>query len=82
MTTFEFINRSLALCIYLTGKRLLYRHSLKTLKKWEEAISHTNVYAFCIPRQAYLYIAYLCLLELLVVKNYVKLEKKNSIWKK
>ena len=51
------------------------------LKKWEEAISHTNVYAFCIPRQAYLYIVYLCLLELLVVKNYVKLEKNLvGVW--
>ena len=78
MTTFEFINRSLVLCKYLTSERLLSYHSLKTLKKWEEAISHTNVYAFCIPRQAYLYIVYLCLLELLVVKNYVKLEKKTA----
>ena len=29
-------------------------------------------------RPSYLYIAYLCLLELLVVKNYVKLEKKKQ----
>ena len=78
MTTFEFINRSLLLCKYLTSERLLSHNSLKTLKKWEEAISPTNVYTFCIPRQAYLYIVYLCLLELLVVKNYVKLEKKTA----
>ena len=50
----------------------------KNLEKWEEAISHANVYAFCIPRQAYLYIVFLCLLELLVVKNYVELEKKTA----
>ena len=54
MTTFEFVNRFLVLCKYLTCERLLSHHSLKTLKKWEEVISHTDVYAFCIPRQAYL----------------------------
>ena len=58
MTTFEFVNRFLVLCKYLTCERLLSHHTLKTLekneKKWEEAICHTDVYAFCIPREVYL----------------------------
>ena len=46
MTAFEFVNRFLVLCKYLTCEWLLSHHSLKILKKWEEAISHTDVYAF------------------------------------
>ena len=38
MTTFEFVNRFLVLCKYLTCERL--HHSLKTLKKWEEAMQY------------------------------------------
>ena len=82
MTTFELVNRFLVLCKYLTCKMLLFHHSLKTLKKWEEAIYHTDVYAFCIPRQVCVFIVLLlCLLELLVVKNEVKLEKKQHVEK-
>ena len=81
MTTFEFINRSLVLCKYLTSERLLSHHSLKTLKKMGGGNISYKCLCFLHSKTG-LFIVYLCLLELLVVKNYVKPEKKNSIWKK
>ena len=80
MTTFEFINRSLLLCKYLTSERLLSHHSLKTLKMGGGNISYKCL-RFLHSKTCLLKVL-LCLLELLVVKNYVKREKKTASGKK
>ena len=78
MTTFEFINRSLALCIYLTSERLLSHHSLKAIKNGRRQYLMQMFMLSAFQDRSTLYIVYLCLLELLVVKNYVELEKKTA----
>ena len=85
MTTFEFVNRLLLLSKYLTCERLL-SHQVKNFEKKERRqqylIQMFTLSAFQ-DKCTYIYVLFLlCLLELFVVKNEVKPEKENSIWKK
>ena len=78
MTTFEFVNKFLVLCKYLTCERLLSHHSLKTLKNMREGNISYRCLRFLHSKTSVLIVFLLCLLELLVVKNKVKLEKKTA----
>ena len=84
MTTFEFVNRLLLFSKYLTCERLL-SHQVKKRKKNERRqylIQMFTLTAFQ-DKCTYIYVVFLsCLLELLVVKNEVKLKKKTAHVKK